>query len=278
MLTHQIGFMQGRLSPVIDGKIQCFPWDYWEQEFRLAHQLQFSLIEWTLDCDRLHDNPLMTAPGRAQIKTFAEQYQLSLCSVTGDCFMQAPFYKVETQLRAKHLEDLKKIVESCVELTIPNLLIPLVDAGRLENEQQLESLWEGLESIKPLLKSSHTKISFESDFEPISLANFITHFDSSYFGITYDIGNSAALNYNVADELAAYGDRIVHVHVKDRLLGGSTVPLGEGNADIALALNLLKKINYRGVYILQTARAEEGKHAEALLRYRDIVSGCLEVA
>ena len=45
-----------------------------------------------------------------------------------------------------------------------------------------------------------------------------------------DIGNSASLGLNPLDEFEAFGDRILNVHVKDRVLGGTTVPLGLGNA------------------------------------------------
>lgn len=53
MLEHliQIGFMQGRMSPLVDGKIQCFPTDHWEQEFLFAERAGFSLMEWTIDAE-----------------------------------------------------------------------------------------------------------------------------------------------------------------------------------------------------------------------------------
>ena len=45
-MTKNIGFMQGRLSPMDDGKIQSFPWKYWQNEFALASKYNFDLIEW----------------------------------------------------------------------------------------------------------------------------------------------------------------------------------------------------------------------------------------
>jgi hexulose-6-phosphate isomerase len=39
LINSRIGFMQGRLSPMIDGRIQSFPWDYWENEFSLAKEI-----------------------------------------------------------------------------------------------------------------------------------------------------------------------------------------------------------------------------------------------
>ena len=36
---NKIGFMQGRLSPIVDNKIQAFPFGNWEQEFSIAKEL-----------------------------------------------------------------------------------------------------------------------------------------------------------------------------------------------------------------------------------------------
>ena len=44
-----IGFMQGRFSPLVNGKIQAFPWDSWSEEFFVANENDFNIIEWTLD-------------------------------------------------------------------------------------------------------------------------------------------------------------------------------------------------------------------------------------
>ena len=32
----RIGFMQGRLSPMVNGKIQAFPYETWKNEFAIA--------------------------------------------------------------------------------------------------------------------------------------------------------------------------------------------------------------------------------------------------
>jgi hexulose-6-phosphate isomerase len=98
------------------------------------------------------------------------------------------------------------------------------------------------------------------------------------FGINYDSGNSAALGYDSAEEISAYAARILNVHVKDRLFGGTTVPLGTGAADLAKTIRLIELSGYRGQYILQTARANDGDHAGALARYRDMTVRWIEDA
>jgi hexulose-6-phosphate isomerase len=97
-------------------------------------------------------------------------------------------------------------------------------------------------------------------------------FDPSVFGVNYDIGNSAALGFDPQEELLCYGERILNVHVKDRLLGGATVPLGTGNADFEKVFASLGALGYRGNYIMQTARANEGLHAAALAKYRNMIA------
>ena len=55
----KIGVMQGRLSPMDNGLIQCFPWNNWRDEFRIANKLNINLIEWTLDFDTVFINPIL---------------------------------------------------------------------------------------------------------------------------------------------------------------------------------------------------------------------------
>jgi L-ribulose-5-phosphate 3-epimerase len=266
-----IGFIQGRLSPMIEGKIQAFPWPYWREEFVLAPKYGFSLMEWTLDQDRLHENPLLTPEGQKEIRDLGLRHGVSITSLTGDCFMQAPFFKASAPLRTQLLDDMEKILVSCAALGITWVVLPLVDNGRLENTRQKENLLEGLRLVTGILKDADMYLVFESDFPPAFLATFIDELDPRFFGINYDIGNSAALGYNPLEEIAAYGNRILNVHVKDRTRGGGTVPLGKGDADIPAALRALRAGGYAGQYILQTARAADGDHAGVLTRYRGLV-------
>ena len=123
----------------------------------------------------------------------------------------------------------------------------------------------------PLIsKLNNQKIVFESDFNPHRLHAFIQRLDSESFGINYDIGNSASLGYNVDDEFKAYGNSILNVHVKDRKYRGTTVPLGEGNANFNKVFEKLSEISYKGNFILQTARAIDDNHILPLIKYRDM--------
>ena len=44
-MKYNIGFMQGRLSPMQGKKIQSFPWNNWENEFQIGGRLNFNIVE-----------------------------------------------------------------------------------------------------------------------------------------------------------------------------------------------------------------------------------------
>lgn len=271
--NNSIGFMQGRLCERVDGKIQAFPWRDWENEFPAAAAIDLHLMEWTLDQERLYENPLMMADGQEKIRGLCQQYDVSIPSLTGDCFMQAPFWKTSGKARTDLQSDFLAIGRASAAVGIRMMVLPLVDNGRLETVEQEDVLVDFLLAQQPFLAEHQLQVIFESDFTPPELARFITRLPSERFGINYDIGNSAALGFSPVEEFAAYGARVVNVHVKDRVLGGTTVPLGTGNADFECVFGLLARQGYQGNVIMQTARAQEGEHGIVLARYRKLVQG-----
>lgn len=263
--------MQGRLSPMVHNKIQCFPWEHWQDEFAHAHALGLSLMEWTLDQERLYENPLMTVAGQARIRTLMQRHRVAVPSLTGDCFMQTPFYKALPTDRVQLLRDLQNILQSCAAIGIRYILIPLVDNGSITTDEEERLLKAGLAQVVPDLKKHAQKILFESDFAPTRLRTFMNDLSPECFGINYDSGNSAALGFDPDEEFVTYGAWIVNVHIKDRVRGGTTVPLGTGNTDFPKVFRGLRKMGYQGNYILQTARSSTGQHAQCLANYRNMV-------
>jgi hexulose-6-phosphate isomerase len=89
--------------------------------------------------------------------------------------------------------------------------------------------------------------------------------------VNYDSGNSSSLGYAPREEFAAYGERVGSVHIKDRLLGASTVPLGTGDADFAGLAEGLRKVAYKGDFILQVARGTSGDEVAWARQNREFV-------
>lgn len=185
--------------------------------------------------------------------------------------MHAPFWKASGQARTDLQSDFMAICRACSAVGIRMIVVPLVDNGRLETVEQEDVLVDFLLSQTSFLAEQQLMVIFESDFSPLDLCRFIARFPIERFGINYDIGNSAALGHNVIDEFSAFGERIVNVHVKDRVLGGTTVPLTSGNADLPLVFSEMDKIGYSKNIILQTARAKDNDHLGAISKYRDLI-------
>jgi len=273
-MSINLGFMQGRLSPIVNNQIQSFPWDSWEDEIAKANKLGFNLIEWTLDQKDIHLNPFMTKTGQEKINFLKEQYNVKIESLTADCFMQAPFWKSEKIDEQDKLKEIfVDVIEASKSLNIKFIVVPLVDNGSIDNAKQENDLFSFLKTIEQTL--DNTKIIFESDFSPPRLKSFISKFDKNFFGINYDTGNSASLGYDPVEEFSAYGSRILNVHIKDRLYEGSTVPLGEGDTNFTKVFKLLSDHNYSSNFILQTARHQNNKHEQALLQYKSYVLNLL---
>ena len=262
--------MQGRLSPMIDNRIQSFPWKDWQKEFEIASKNNITTIEWTIDDDQLYENPLLTEEGIQDINFLTKKYQMNIPSLTGDCFMQNPFWKSTGPQKEKLQNDFINILHGCSKVNISIVLIPLVDNGSIENDEQENNLLTFLSSQIELLKTLSLRVCFESDFPPKKLKDFIDKYDDDFFGINYDTGNSASMGFDPSEEFLQYGDRIINIHIKDRPLGGTTVPLGEGDANFSLIFRMLKEYDYHGNLILQTARAKDNDHLRVLKNYHNM--------
>ena len=246
--------MQGRLSKIENNQIQSFPSKSWENEFLLAKKLGFKFIEWTIDYKKFLQNPIFLPSGINKIKNLSKKYNVQIKSLTGDCFMQKPFWKFK---KYKNLIlDLKKIIIACNKIGIIYIVVPLVDNGSIKENWQEKKLIQTFLSLKNFLKKKKVKIVFESDYGPKKLKNFIKKFDKNIFGINYDSGNSASLGFSIKEEFKHCKNYIKRIHIKDRTLGGSTVRLGKGNVDFEELFKHIKKHKFKNSIVLQTARSK----------------------
>jgi hexulose-6-phosphate isomerase len=271
MLTKpNIGFIQGRLSPIASNRIQQFPWDSWQNEFSIASKNSINLIEWTIDTFKFYLNPLINLNQWEEINTIASKNNILIPSVTCDYFMENPPWKSDIDLIKKGII---AIFQGMKNIGANILVVPLVDNSSLLDSSNADTVKNLFTDLIPEMIQNNIQIAFECDLNPEKLLHFISEFDKNYFGINYDIGNSASLGFDPNNEFEAYGSRITNVHVKDRKLNGPTIPLGEGDADFLRIFGLLHEVNYQGNLILQTARSKEGKDAEVLVKYKKLVEG-----
>jgi hexulose-6-phosphate isomerase len=266
-LTKEIGIMQGRLSPRIDGKIQAYPAKTWQKEFEIAQEIGYAAIEWIVE-KPLEVNALMSKSGMQEIKEIILKTGVRIDFICADIFMQQPLIRMSQEIREENKEHLKNILVSAKEVGAIGVEIPFVDASSIKSESEINELISCMQEAFELAKEIGMKISLETDLNPTSFKELLDRINLNHVQANYDIGNSASLGFDPVEEIDAIGNRILNVHIKDRKLGSTTVPLGTGDADIKLSLSRLSEINYLGGITMQAARGTDDiEVAKSQLKY-----------
>jgi hexulose-6-phosphate isomerase len=266
-LTNEIGIMQGRLSPRINGKIQAYPANTWQKEFEIAQEIGYSAIEWIVE-KPVETNALMTDSGKAEIKKVIALTGVRIDFVCADIFMQQPLVRMTEEIKFQNKEYLLEILKNAKEVGAVGVEIPFVDNSSIKNETEKQEFIDAMQDAFKLAKDMDIKISLETDLPPSDFQELLDNINLDYVQANYDIGNSASLGFDPKEELEAYGLKILNVHVKDRKLGSTTVPLGTGNANINYVFQKLQEIGYNGGLTMQAARGENDiETAKEQLKY-----------
>lgn len=252
-MSNKIGIMSGRLSPIVNNQIQCFSEKHWQTEFEKAKLIGFDLIEWVFD---LNKNPIMDENQLNEIKNFSKKYDICINSVCADYFMVNKLFDVSHHDLEKNLEILNKLIQNCNYLGVKWLEIPLVDSSSLKNINSEQQFIQNLKSVLDFAEKNNVFLTLETDLEPSKFENFLMSFGHPNIKANYDVGNSTSLGYDIKTELEILSPWISNIHVKDRLVGGSTVPLGSGNVDFEQFFSTLYKVNYQGDLIIQGSRED----------------------
>jgi len=267
--------MQGRLVPPVDGELQAFPLENWADEFPFAVQASLDCIEWIFDLGTEDQNPIYHDNGLAQLKSLSEAHGIEIRSVCADYFMRRPLLDVAENERQADLKTLRKLIGNAATLGANRVVIPFVDNSSIKTKRDQEIVIENLQDVSPYAGGLGVELHLEADFGPTDFARFMEEIGDRNVKVNYDSGNSSGLGFLPHEELMAYGNFLGSVHIKDRVLGGTSVPLGTGSADFESLFSQLARLDYDGDIILQAARGEEGDEVRWAQKNRDLVLGWL---
>lgn len=257
-MEYKIGVMQGRLLPRYNGCYQAHPVGYWQEEFWLAANLGFDLIEFILDFSEMEKNPLIYDGGLDEILDVSEQTGVTVQSICADYLMAAPIHCPLDSVAKQSQSILKILIINAFRIGVRDIVVPCVDQSSLTDIESIRLFTKNLRPVLKLAEEYSVNLALETDLPPQPFYNLLKELNSPIVTVNYDTGNSASLGYNLAEELAIYGDRITDIHIKDRIFGGSSVELGSGNTDFDALFEALSKINYNGPFIMQAYRDDEG--------------------
>lgn len=253
-----IAIMQGRLVPPHEGRIQCFPRDRWRDEFALAADAGIDAIEWIYDLHGEDVNPIVTDEGLSDVNALSAQKGVQVRSICADYFMDRPILRADGRAVEERTATLVWLLGRASKLGARRVVVPFVDASRIDSDAELDHVVTVLGGVLPALETSGVELHLETSLSPGRFADMLARLPHAMVRVNYDAGNSASLGYDPKDEFAAYGARVGSVHIKDRVKGGGTVPLGSGDTDFASLFKCLAEVGYAGDFVLQVARGMPG--------------------
>jgi L-ribulose-5-phosphate 3-epimerase len=266
----RIGVMQGRLVPPIDDKLQSFPAGSWRAEFSAGSQAGVGAVEWIYDADDSARNPLASDHGVAEIQALVRTTRTIVSSICADWFMTHPIVRGDDGI-------LEWLLDRAALVGAGHVVIPFVDDSALSSDDVPRAA-EALLRAHPAAERAGVEIHLETSLEPRLFATLLAELPENVFRVTYDIGNSASLGHDPREEFAADGGRIGSVHVKDRVRGGGSVPLGRGDASLPAVFRELRRSGFDGWFVLQAARGEDGREVEWVAEQRHVVEQAWEDA
>lgn len=256
--ANPIGVMEGRLLPKYQGRYQAHPVGYWQDEFPRAAELGLDCIEFILDFNDAEANPLLRADGPDEILAVSAKTGVKVFTVCADYFMEAPLHYSDEAVAAHSQGVLDRLIVHGKKLGLTDIVIPCVDQSSMKDAAVQDRFVARLQPIVARAEEAGINLSLETDLAPQPFAELLARFDSRRVTVNYDTGNSAALGFDPAEELACYGGRISDIHIKDRVLGGGSVVLGTGNTQFERFFEALRPFDYRGPFIMQAYRDDEG--------------------
>jgi hexulose-6-phosphate isomerase len=271
-MQSRLGIMQGRLSTPINNQIQAFPQTCWQEEFELCQALGLQCMEWIYEYNGHESNPLMSSAGIDEMMKLKNIYGIDVGSVVADYFMVQRLFGDDQEMIKNAIDTLYALIDQCAKSSIPIIELPFVDESALCTPEDIKQLRETLHEAINYAGDKNVLITLETSLPPQRFYELIESFCSPYVKVNYDMGNSASLGYDPVEEITLMGKYIANVHIKDRLLGGGTVPLGCGNTDFKIVFAELKRIGYSGDFILQAARRDLFHHIDHV-HYEDTIRG-----
>lgn len=270
-----IGIMQGRLSPMEGEAMQFFPKNNSMKEIGIVEDLGLEEVELVFDGADGYGHHILQSS-----ETLGETlnaYHVKANSILADFFVKYP-------LRKDNAFILSDIIKNCRNIGATIVEVPFIENSKIHPSNRKEVI-EALQSCFMIAGFCNVKIALETDLYPRQFRDLIDELSDAggtekfpLIGANFDAGNSAAAGHDPEQEIETLSDKIFNVHIKDRPLGGKTVPLGAGAVDFQKVLKSLDKVNYQGSLILQAARSVDGDEKKCVVGQIEFLKKHMELA
>lgn len=244
--------MQGRLSPLSKRGFQSFPLETWEKEFDFAKIFGIQYLEWLVDLPTLKVNPLWRDVPK--IKDLIYQTGIEVQSLCFDATMHVNF---KTILKWFEGDILQTLLCRCTSIGIKVVCIPMMGINKFDSSNQFTKYYKILKKSAYLFENFGIKLALETDLTTEMLGELIQKIDSSYVGITLDVGNLYSQKQNAFIQFNQLSNFIKLIHLKDRSENQLPIRIGEGKSQVVEFWKMLKTSNYSGLITLELFRGKD---------------------
>jgi len=247
----RIGVMQGRLSPRPAGKLQEFPQKYYAAEFPIAARLGLHSIEWIFEAPGFAENPLWSAAGREEIRGLIRATGVKVQSVCADYFMVHRLAGEGGEAVARSCDVLAELVVAAHAIGADRILLPLLETSAVDTPVLQREVVASLKQVAPVAERYGVTLGLEMELPGAEYARLIERVASPQVRAYYDTGNSTAQGADIAEDIVPLLPLLHAVHVKDRVRGGGSKPLGTGDTNFRGFFPRLLRGGFRGDLVLQ---------------------------
>ena len=246
----RLGMVQGRLIQSPTGQLQWFPQYYWDSELVIAAAMGFDYIELFAEINHNPGNPLWSDEGIGQIKALVIRNGLSLHAFCNDYIIDHALPRSDEVL-AQNLS----LIERGALLGCEKYILPLFEQSELTSEN-IDEYVVPLRVIADKAGEFGITLCLETILNGAQLIDVLDRVNHPAVSVVFDTGNRVAFGHDLPGDIRLLGNRISHVHIKDKNAANENVILGTGLVNFLQVFDALADIGYDGPYTFETHRGK----------------------
>jgi len=245
--VNRFGTVQGRLTQSPLGCLQWFPQNGWQQEFFTAKEIGVNYIELIAEVKHNQNNPIWTDGGVNEIKQLAKDNNLTLHSLCNDYIIENSFLDEEV------IQQNIDLILQGKKLGIEKYIMPFFEGSELSS-CNMQTYINPLKRVAKVAANEGIMICLETILTGKELIKLLDLINMPNVKVVYDTGNRVAFGHDLSGDIQLLGDRIAHVHIKDKNSDNENVLLGTGLVNFEDIFFALNDIDYEGPYTFETTR------------------------
>ena len=244
------GVVQGRLTKSPPGCLQWFPENNWRDEFAIASNLGFSYIELIAEVQHNLGNPIWSDNGIEEIKKLVRDNDLNLHALCNDYIVENPFLYDEA------IRQNENLIAQGRKLGIDKYIMPFFENSEI-NKDNMRDYINPITQIANIANEANILVCLETILTGEELLELLSLINLPNVKVVYDTGNRVAFGHNLSSDIRLLGDKIAHVHIKDKNINNENVLLGTGLVNFDRVFCAFNEINYKGPFTFETTRGND---------------------